>query len=124
MWKIVDGRSIQTTDESRVELEARISAEVLASFDKIAEEHNSYRNYVIENGLINLLIHNEITFNKKNRPKDRIRYRSTYDKDLVDSLREFAKEHKLYTGDVIEYSLSYVNVEELKSRGHRFRIEH
>ena len=84
MCKLVVGQLIQTVDESRVDLEAHAKSEILEEFDQIAKKHNSYRNYVIEHGLNNLLAKGDLYFNRKQRPKDRMRYLTFYDKELVE----------------------------------------
>ena len=123
MWKLTNGQLVQATDTARVELEARISSETLKAIEKIAKDNNSFPNYVIEDGLKNLLAAGEIYYNKKLRPKDRTRYRTTYDEQLIESLRTFAKDNHLYLGDVIETSFRYINIDEVKSKDYRHRIE-
>lgn len=123
MWKLVDGRLIQTTDDSRVKFRTNISASILESLRVIAKENNTHVNYLIENGLKNVLTEGIITFDKELRPKDRIQYKTTYDKELLEGLKEFAKKHHLFMNDVIEYSVQYIDKENIKNNNHRYRIE-
>ena len=79
-------------------------------------------NYLIENGLQTVLALEVITYNKDSRPKDRIQYKTTYDKKLLDLVKEFAKRHHLFINDVIEYSVKYINIiEENNSQSRQSR---
>ena len=92
MWKLVDGRLIQTTEVSRVKFRTNISETILESLKETSKENNTHVNYLIEIGLKNVLIQGVVSFNKESRPKDRIQYKTTYDKELLDNIKEFAKE--------------------------------
>ena len=123
MWKLVDGQLIQTVDSSRVKFRTNISASILLSLKTLAAENRTHVNYLLESGLINLLNHGDITYNKALRPKDRIQFKTTYDKELLESVKKFAKKHKLSMNDVIEYSVEYIDVHQVKRSNHRYRIE-
>src|SRR5690625_5000314 len=123
MWKLENGRLIQTTDTSRVKFRTNISKKILDELETIAVENDTYINYLFENGCENLLLKGTIQFDKKNRPKDRIQYKTTYNKDLLESIKEFAKSNKLYMNDVIEYSIKYIEIDSVKRKSHRYRIE-
>lgn len=123
MWKLIDGKLVQTVDVSRVKFRTNISESILQSLKIMAEQNNTHINYLLETGIINVLKLGEISFNKDLRPKDRIQYKTTYDKELLESLKEFAKKHKLFINDVIEYSVAFINVDDVKSVNHRYRIE-
>ncbi|WP_338453128.1 rRNA methyltransferase [Niallia oryzisoli] len=123
MWKLVNGKLIQITDDSRVKFRTNISKSILDQLSALAEENDTHVNYLIENGLQTVLAQGVITFNKETRPKDRVQYKTTYDKDLLNSLKEFAKKHHLFINDVIEYSVKFINVEEVKNSSYKHRIE-
>lgn len=123
MWKLVDGGLIHTTDVSRIKFRTNISESILESLKKIASENNTHINYLIESGLQTVLVQDVISYNKESRPKDRIQYKTTYDKELLDSTKEFAKEHNLFINDVIEYSVGFIDIETVKNNSHRFRVE-
>jgi hypothetical protein len=60
----------------------------------------------------NLLKQEIISFNKFERPKDRIQYKTTYDDKLLAEVKQFAKKNNMYINDVIEYSTRFIgNVE-------------
>jgi hypothetical protein len=60
----------------------------------------------------NLLQQEIISFNKLERPKDRIQYKTTYDDKLLAEVKLFAKKNNMYINDVIEYSTRFIgNVE-------------
>ena len=124
MWKLVNGKLQQTIDSSRIEFRTTISKSLIDELAKIAESHNTHINYLLESGFINLLAEQEeISFNKKSRPKDRAHYKTTYDKELFEEIKALAKRSDLFINDVIEYSAQFIDVESSKNKGHRYRIE-
>ena len=70
-----------------------------------------------------MLSRGEIIYNKETRPKDRVQYKTTYDKELLAKVKEFAKQHDLFMNDVIEYSVSYIDIDKSKDRDYKNRIE-
>ena len=121
--KIVNGRLIQTTDESRVKFRTNVSKSILDQLESLAIENNTHVNYLIESGLQTVLSQGVITFNKESRPKDRVQYKTTYDQELLDQVKEFAKNHHLFINDVIEYSVKFINLEHIKNSSYKHRIE-
>ena len=65
MWKNANGELIQVTDTSRVKFRTNISSAVLVRLKRIADEHDTYMNYLLETGLQNLLADGFISYNKK-----------------------------------------------------------
>ncbi|MFC5463582.1 rRNA methyltransferase [Lederbergia graminis] len=123
MWKMSNGRLIQVTDSSRIKFRTNISKSLLHQLTEIAEKYNTHVNYLLESGLENLLKHGIITFNKKNRPKDRVQYKTTYDKELLESIKKFAEENDLFINDVIEYSTQFIDYNNVKDSDYRYRVE-
>ncbi|AMO85529.1 rRNA methyltransferase [Solibacillus sp. FSL W7-1472] len=123
MWKIHNGKLIQTTDESRIRYKTRMSAAIINSLKQLAEKYDTHIGYLLENGYSNLIESGTIAYDKKNRPKDRIEFRTTCDKELLESLKEFAKQHNLNLNDVIEASVAYINYEDVKHTNWRYRVE-
>jgi len=123
MWKLINGRLIHTTDDSRVKFRTNISKSIIEPLQAIAVQNNTHVNYLIETGLKKVLSEGVITFNKDTRPKDRIQFKTTYDKELLEALKEFAKQHGLFINDVIEYSVQFINVNESKTIDYRYRVE-
>lgn len=123
MWKLVNGKLIQTVDETRAEYKTRISKELLIELKQLAAEHNTHVGYMLENGFDNLLKENYINFDKKKRPKDRVEFRTTCNKETLQSLRIFAKENKLNLNDIIESSIAYIDINQVKSGDWRYRVE-
>lgn len=123
MWKIHNGKLIQTTDESRIRYKTRMSAAIINSLKQLAEKYDTHIGYLLENGYSNLIESGTIAYDKKNRPKDRIEFRTTCDKELLESLKEFAKQHNLNLNDVIEASVAYINYEDVKHTNWRYRLE-
>ena len=123
MWKKVDGRLIQATDTSRVKFRTNISKAILDRLAIMADENDTYINYLLETGLENVLSRGEIVYNKETRPKDRVQYKTTYDKELLAKVKEFAKQHDLFMNEVIEYSVRYIDIDKSKDRDYKNRIE-
>lgn len=123
MWKLVNGKMIQTTDETRIKFRTNISQEILEQLEELSEEHDTYSNYLLENGLWNVLAAGVIEYDKNLRPTDRIQYKTTYDKELLESVKQLAKDHKLFINDVIEYSVGHIDVKHIKTKDHKNRLE-
>jgi hypothetical protein len=123
MWKKVRGRLVQTTDTTRVKFRTNISKEILDRLENMADQYGTHVNYLIENGLEEVLKEGVIHFSKELRPKDRVQYKTSYDRELLEKTKEFAAAHKIFINDVIEYSAGHINTENIKSREHRYRIE-
>lgn len=123
MWKLINGKLYQTVDATRVKFRTNISQERLNQLDQMAKENNTHMNYLIENGLLNVIQEGTILFDKANRPKDRVQFKTTYDRELLEELKAFAKRHRLFMNDVIEYSVGLIDVTDLKRANYRYRIE-
>jgi len=123
VWKLVDGRLIQTTDTARTNFVTNISQSILEGLRSVAKENNTHVNYLIESGLQSLLLEGQISYNKDSRPKDRIAFNNSCDKELLNEVKQFAKANKLYLNDVIEYSVKFIDVQDAKKSSHRYRIE-
>ena len=123
MWKLMNGRLIQTTDNSRVKFRTNISKAIIEYLKEISEQNDTHVNYLLESGLKTLLIEDSISFNKENRPKDRVQYKTTYDAELLKQVKGFAKDHDLFINDVIEYCVKFIDVKESKNMNYRYRVE-
>lgn len=123
MWVNENGFLRQTADTTRVKFRTSMSAQMLDELKQLADQHDTFINYLLEDGMTALLEQNFITFNKETRPKDRVQYKTTYDEELLEQIRAFAKAHNLFINDVIEYSVQFIDVGRVKDREHRYRIE-
>ncbi|WP_368659322.1 rRNA methyltransferase [Metabacillus halosaccharovorans] len=124
MWKLVNGKLIQTTDQTRIKFRTNISKTIIEQLNELANNHDTHPNYLIENGLQHVLSQqNVIHFDKKNRPKDRVQYKTTYDKELLEQVKEFSKANNVYINDVIEYSVNFINFNNIKNSSYKHRIE-
>ena len=123
MWKKVNGRLIEVTDESRVKFRTNISKGILDQLQTLALEHDTRVNYLLESGMHNVLSQGVITFNKESRPKDWVQFKTTYDKELLAEIKVLAKQHKLFINDVIEYSVNYIDFKNIKNSSYKHRIE-
>ena len=50
-------------------------------------------------------------------------YKTTYDKELLENVKEFAKNHHLFINDVIEYSVKFININQIKIIVSQHRVE-
>lgn len=123
MWKLLNGRLIQTTDNSRVKFRTNISKAIIESLREISEQNDTHVNYLLESGLKALLIEDSISFNKDSRPKDRVQYKTTYDAELLKQVKDFANNHDLFINDVIEYSVKFIDIKDSKNMNYRYRVE-
>ncbi|KKK37725.1 rRNA methyltransferase [Mesobacillus campisalis] len=123
MWKKMNGRLVAVTDDSRVKFRTNISKSLLNELQKVADEYDTRINYLLETGLQNILEQGVITFNKEARPKDRVQYKTTYDQELLEEVKKFAKNNQLFINDVIEYSTNFIDVDMAKKEGYKHRVE-
>ena len=121
MWRLVNGKLIQETDQTRIKFRTNISKEIINKLNRMSEEYDTHINYLIENGLKNLLTTGIVEFSKESRPKDRVQYKTTYDKQLLEDAKQFAKSHQLYMNDIIEYSTKFIDLTNIKDK--QYRIE-
>jgi hypothetical protein len=112
LWDREGGKLIHRITSSRKSFRTNISKSLLESLSVSADEKNTRINYLLEVGMKNLLKQEIISFNKFERPKDRIQYKTTYDDKLLAEVKQFAKKNNMYINDVIEYSTRFIgNVE-------------
>lgn len=123
MWKNESGRLIHMTDYTRMEYKTRISAALIVELKEMATENNSHIAYLLENGYENILKEGTIVFDKKKRPKDRVDFLTTCNKELLQQLKLFAKEQKLNLNDVIEGSTAFIDPGQAKPANWRYRTE-
>jgi hypothetical protein len=123
MWKLVNGKLVQSVDESRSEYKTRISSALIQQLKLQAEESNTHIGYLLESGFESILNEDTIIFDKKNRPKDRVDFRTTCDKDILNKLKIFAKTNTLNLNDVIEASVNYIDKSKVKNIDWRYRTE-
>lgn len=123
MWKLSNGKLIQATDLARVKFRTNISAAVLAKLKVMADDYDTHVNYLLESGVQAVLEQNTIVYDKATRPADRVQYKTTYDADLLEALKAFAKQHQVYINDVIEYSVQYIDLNDVKNASYKHRVE-
>ncbi|MGE7924594.1 rRNA methyltransferase [Viridibacillus arvi] len=123
MWKLSNGKLIQATDIARVKFRTNISAEVLEKLKVMADDYDTHVNYLLESGVQAVLNQNTIVYDKATRPTDRIQYKTTYDAELLEALKAFAKQHQVYINDVIEYSVQYIDLNDVKNASYKHRVE-
>ena len=123
MWKKVNGKLVHITDSTRVKFRTNISQSLLSELEELASEHDTRINYLLETGLKALLEDGFISFSKKARPKDRVQYKTTYDRELLNQVRKFAEDHNLFVNDVIEYSSRHIDPGKSKQADYPYRIE-
>lgn len=123
MWKNVNGKLYHATDTSRVKFRTNISKQILDYLSDLAELHDTHVNYLLEIGMEKLLNEDIFIYNKKTRPKDRVQYKTTYDKELLSAIKEFARQHNVFINDVIEYSVKMIDIGKIKNKSYKHRVE-
>lgn len=116
MWKLENGKIGHTPISSRMSFRTSISRTIRETLNKLAVENNTHVNYLIENGLENVLTHKDKVLIKPVDSKDRIQYKSTYDKQLLNDIKELAKHKRVFINDVLEYSVQYIDLTKVKRR--------
>lgn len=97
------------TAQGRIRFRTTISIERLEPVKQLAIKQNVPINRLLERCINQLLNTKEnITLCKTDRPKDRIHFKTTYQKSLLEELRVLAKSRGLYINDLIEYSLKFL----------------
>ena len=123
MWKNINGKLYHITDNSRVKFRTNISKQILDQLSELADRSDTHINYLLENGLENLLKNSLIIYNRETIPKDRVQYKTTYDRELLSNVREFAQQHNIFISDVIEYSVRMIDIDTVKNKNHKHRVE-
>ncbi|MCZ8535958.1 LAGLIDADG family homing endonuclease [Paenisporosarcina quisquiliarum] len=111
MWKILDGKITHTKHTNRISFRTNISQSMLETLKQLGARHNTHVNHLIENGLKNVLIQDQINLDKTNKPVDRVQYKTTYDQQLLNDVKEFAKNQNVFINDVIEYSVQFIAID-------------
>lgn len=70
---------------------------------------------MIEHALKLFLEKAEITFTRNEKPKDRVEFSSTYDKNLIEQVKLFAKSKRVPINEIIEYSIQHIGRRGLKN---------
>lgn len=123
MWINVNGKLVPVTDESRVDYKTRISKAILDDLMELAEQYDTLPNYLIETGMENVLKDGIVQFDKSKRTKDRVYFKSSYNKEILRQIKQMADNHKLTYSDMIEYSCQFIEPETAKPQNYRHRIE-
>ncbi|AYC29480.1 rRNA methyltransferase [Paenisporosarcina cavernae] len=123
MWIKIGDRLYQANDSSRVKFRTTFSKRLLEELRALAEKNHTYANYLLETGLEKTLRQNEFVKDQFKRPTDRIQYKTTFDKDLLNIVRKYAKDKNVSINDIMEYSVKNIDLQNAKSSSHRFRVE-
>lgn len=116
MFIHVNGRITQVSEGSRIKFRTSISKQILDELRIKAMIYNMHVNHFFEIGIKNLLDIGTINYDKKFRPKDRVQFKSTYDKYLLQNLREFAQKNNVFINDCMEYGIKLINFNDFSSR--------
>ncbi|MFJ5769854.1 LAGLIDADG family homing endonuclease [Psychrobacillus sp. NPDC093180] len=108
-WKINNGKIVLIPNSSRIGYKSRISQSILDKLKIQAANNNTYVNYMIERALKLFLEKTEITFTRNQKPKDRVEFSSTYDKELIEQVKLFAKSKRVPINEIIEYSIQHID---------------
>ncbi|WNS77446.1 hypothetical protein RRV45_10815 [Bacillus sp. DTU_2020_1000418_1_SI_GHA_SEK_038] len=108
-WNLSNGKLVHSSKNTRISFRTNISKLILNSLKVKAGEHRTSVNYLLENGLKNLLDQESISINVQSRPKDRVQFKTTYDQMLIMEIKQIAKINKLYVNEIIENSVQFID---------------
>ncbi|MGB2991117.1 MAG: hypothetical protein WBB47_00645 [Paenisporosarcina sp.] len=114
LWKIVDEKIVINPVSTRISFRTNVSKSLLETLKGLARKNNIHVNHLIENGLKNLLFQTDIKLNKIIKPSDRVQYKTTYDKQILDDLKVAAKQHRVDMNDLIEHSVEFIELIDIK----------
>lgn len=123
MWKNINGRLVHVADPSRVRFKTYISHQQLQVLEDACADADTHISYLLENGFQNLLRDESFVFLKKNRLRDKVEFRTTCDREILEQVKAFARERKLNFTDVVQAAVDYVDMSEAKRKSWRHRIE-
>ncbi|WP_394188029.1 LAGLIDADG family homing endonuclease [Paenisporosarcina quisquiliarum] len=119
-WRIIGNKIVHVSNSNRISFRTNVSRSILEEIKNLALKQNTKVNHLIENGLTNMLLQDELPLNQITKSMDRIQYKTTYDKELLLTLKAFAKERDLYINELIELSIHFIDIK--KSRGDSNKI--
>ncbi|KGP93002.1 rRNA methyltransferase [Pontibacillus chungwhensis BH030062] len=90
---------------NRVKFRTNVSKELLDSVRHEAKKKGKYGNYIIEEALKSIFDHADIELLEKSNPQDRIQYKTTYDKNLLEHAKIMAKQLDMRVNELIELSI-------------------
>ncbi len=94
------------TRDSRVQFRTNISSALLSQIRDIATKKNTKTNFLIEEEM-KLVIHCNVTGIQKayKAKRDRVQYKTTYKKDLLDAIRNHASKLNVNINDIMEHCI-------------------
>ncbi|QST01739.1 hypothetical protein IMZ31_09350 [Pontibacillus sp. ALD_SL1] len=104
---------------NRVKFRTNVSKELLDSVRHEAKKRGKYGNYIIEEALKSILDHGNIKHLERSKPQDRIQYKTTYDKKLLENAKTIAKQSNIRMNELIELSIRewvIINIESKERR--------
>lgn len=123
MWKKGKDRLIPVTDPTRKSFKTYISNQQLKYLYEMAEQYDTHIAYLLENGLNNLIKDNSFYFDKTQRLRDKVEFRTTCSKETLVIAQNIAKDHKLNFTDIIQAAVNYIEPSKVKNKSWRSRIE-
>ncbi|OCA90710.1 hypothetical protein A8F94_02200 [Bacillus sp. FJAT-27225] len=107
-------------ETKRVKFRTTISSTVLERLNIIAMENKTFTNYLLETGIKHILANPGISFGKK-KQSDRILYKTSYNRDLLEKAKIFAKLNSIHLSDLLEYAADFIDINKAIIEGDRQR---
>jgi hypothetical protein len=123
VWKKSKHGLLHLTDETREDLQIRIKAEILEDLKEKSVIHNTTVSYLIENGLLNMMPKDDVSYNASTRNKGKVYFKATLQKDIIHDLKKLSEEKGIKITNIIDESANHIDYKTLKDAKHRFRIE-
>ncbi|MFB6467817.1 LAGLIDADG family homing endonuclease [Cytobacillus sp. Hz8] len=105
IWKIEKGKLIKINSDTKVKFRTNINKIILDNIKELANNQSTHVNEFIEEAIRYVLTLNNINVIFKSQKVERVQFNTTYDKKLFNDLKIFAKNHRIYINEVIEYGL-------------------
>lgn len=122
MWVQHQGKLLHVTDTSRHRYKTYIKEDILQQLKQLALHHNTEVGYLLENGVMHLLEDKALVIQKQPRCAKK-EFRTTMDADLFMALSAKAAALGVPKNRLIEEAVRYIDVETLKDKHYRYRIE-
>lgn len=109
----ISDEMIKVVDNNRTVFKTYINKNTLDELKEMAKRENTHISSILENGLESLVNDKYFTFNKSDRIRDKVEFRTTCDKEILNRAKEVAKLYKLNFTDIIQASISYIGLKSI-----------
>lgn len=103
---IIENNEIIHVNNNRKSIKTYVSNTLINELRDVANANNTKINYLIE-PIINQLINTSIKIKSEQmKPKDRVEFRTTFDKELVERMKLYKNANNMKLNEIIEYGMN------------------